>query len=73
MDRGPGRGVTNLTSRECDVLDLLSDGLSNKQIARALGISLNTVRSHLHTSYLKLGARNRTEAAVRYLNSRADD
>ncbi len=52
-----------LTARELDVLDLLSQGLSNKAIAIRLGISDQTVKFHVATICGKLGAANRTEAA----------
>jgi NarL family two-component system response regulator LiaR len=52
-----------LTLREREVLDLLADGLTNAQISRRLGISLNTAKNHVGNILSKLGARNRTEAA----------
>lgn len=51
-----------LSSRETEVLCLLAQGLGNKQIARALNISENTVKFHTSAIYEKLGAANRTEA-----------
>jgi len=51
-----------LTPRELEVLQLLSQGLSNKMIARRLGISEHTVKFHVSSTYAKLGASNRTEA-----------
>lgn len=56
-----------LTPRERDILRLIADGHANKQIARTLGISINTVRTHLHNVFLKLGAANRAEAVARFL------
>jgi DNA-binding NarL/FixJ family response regulator len=52
-----------LTSRETEVLQLLAQGLPNKQIALRIGISENTVKYHISSIYSKLGATNRTEAA----------
>jgi DNA-binding NarL/FixJ family response regulator len=52
-----------LTTRELEVLDLVSQGLSNKAIARRLGISDQTVKFHVATIFDKLGVANRTEAA----------
>jgi deazaflavin-dependent oxidoreductase (nitroreductase family) len=52
----------NLTSRELEVLALLSQGLPNKLIARELGISEHTVKFHVSALYTKLGASSRTEA-----------
>jgi DNA-binding NarL/FixJ family response regulator len=53
-----------LTSRELEVLRLLADGLSNKAIAGALGVSPRTINFHLDNLYAKLGVTSRTEAAV---------
>jgi DNA-binding NarL/FixJ family response regulator len=51
-----------LTSRESEVLQLLAQGLANKQIAVSLGISEHTVKFHVSSIYSKLGASSRTEA-----------
>jgi DNA-binding NarL/FixJ family response regulator len=51
-----------LTDREREVLQRIAQGLANKQIAAALGISEHTVKFHLSSIYTKLGATNRTEA-----------
>ncbi len=51
-----------LSEREVEVLGLLAQGLANKQIAAALGISDHTVKFHVSSIYTKLGATNRTEA-----------
>ncbi len=51
-----------LTNRESQVLILLSDGLSQKEIAAKLYLSLNTVRRHLQNAYDKLGVSNKTLA-----------
>jgi two-component system, NarL family, sensor histidine kinase NreB len=53
-----------LTPRELDVLRLLAEGLSNKAIAGALGVSPRTINFHLDNLYAKLGVTSRTEAAV---------
>ncbi len=61
---GPaGEGVT-LTPRESDVLRGLAEGKSNKEIARDLDIREVTVKLHVKTLSRKLGARNRTHAAM---------
>ncbi len=52
----------SLTERETQVLQLLAQGLANKQIAISLGISEHTVKFHVSSLYGKLGATNRTEA-----------
>ncbi len=54
--------VKELTEREMEVLELLADGLANKQIALELEISEHTVKFHVSSIYTKLGAANRTEA-----------
>ena len=58
------RARANMTPRETHVVKLVSAGLSNKQIARRLGISEKTVRNHLSRAFHKLGATNRTEAVM---------
>jgi DNA-binding NarL/FixJ family response regulator len=54
--------VEALTGREAEVLQLLAQGLANKQIAASLGISEHTVKFHVSAVYAKLGATSRTEA-----------
>lgn len=54
-----------LTGREREVLDLLAEGASNRQIARALGVSLKTVQNHVSRILDKLQAADRTQAALR--------
>ena len=54
--------IEPLTEREMQVLQLLAQGLANKQIAAALSISEHTVKFHVSSIYAKLGAANRTEA-----------
>lgn len=54
--------VEVLTEREQEVLQLLAQGLANKQIAAQLGISAHTVKFHISSIYGKLGATNRTDA-----------
>jgi DNA-binding NarL/FixJ family response regulator len=53
-----------LTLREIEVLAMLAEGLGNKEIARQLDISDNTVKFHLSSIFGKLGATNRTEAVM---------
>jgi DNA-binding NarL/FixJ family response regulator len=62
------RETARLTQRERDILNLLSEGCLDKEIADALGISLWTVHGHLKKIYEKLGVHTRTEAAIRYLH-----
>uniref|UniRef100_A0ABX1PUV7 HTH luxR-type domain-containing protein n=1 Tax=Aromatoleum anaerobium TaxID=182180 RepID=A0ABX1PUV7_9RHOO len=54
-----------LTSRESSLLRLVVDGRANKEIARLLGISENTVESHLRRINQKLNTHNRTQAIAR--------
>ena len=56
-----------LTAREHDVLALVADGRSNRDIARHLSISEHTVKFHLASIFGKLGASTRTEAVQRGL------
>ena len=63
-------GVDNrLTSREQDVFEGLARGFSNKEIAVKLGISYNTVVTHVYNIFRKLGINNRKEAIIRALVS----
>lgn len=67
----PGRGkdcepnaLSELTRRQRQVLNLLAEGDSNKEIARNLNVSEATVKAHLATILKTLGAKNRTQAVV---------
>lgn len=53
-----------LTNREREILALLADGLGNKQIAARLGISTNTVKTHLELLFEKLEVSSRAEAVA---------
>jgi LuxR family maltose regulon positive regulatory protein len=57
--------VEPLTKREIEVLQLIAQGLTNRQIGEALSISLGTVKRHTANINGKLGVRNRTQAAAR--------
>lgn len=70
-DRYDGIASANLSNRETQVAQLLVEGLSNKAIAKALGIADITVRLHLRRAFRKLGARSRTDAVRIILTSRA--
>ena len=61
--RGERVELPNLTNRQLEVLRLMAQGNSNKEIARDLGISENTVRVHISAIISALDATNRTEAA----------
>ena len=58
----PGEGGETLTARQLDILPLLAEGLPNKQIADALGVTEGTVKQHLKDLFKRLSARNRTQA-----------
>jgi DNA-binding CsgD family transcriptional regulator len=57
-----------LTAREREVIELVSSGATNQEIANALVISESTVKSHVKHILRKLGAANRAEAVSRHLN-----
>ena len=62
--------VEGLTSREAEVLELLTKGLSNKEIAQKTNISAGTVRNHLANVFKKLHVRCRTEAATKFIRTK---
>lgn len=62
--RRGGEGPERLTARELEVLALLAEGIGNKGIARALGITEHTVKFHVGSIFGKLGASSRTEAVT---------
>lgn len=56
--------LRELTSREREVLSLLSRGLTNREIARSLVVEESTIKTHLHNLFTKLGARSRLQAIL---------
>ena len=60
--RPAAQGADTLTTRHLEILPLLADGLPNKQIANALGVTEGTVKQHLKELFKRLSARNRTQA-----------
>ena len=58
------RPASSLTQRETDILALLAEGKSNRDISRALFLSEKTVKAHLAAIFRKLGVTNRTQAAM---------
>ena len=62
--RTPVKGLEPLTDREMDVLKLLADGHSNKEIAKSLNIGEQTVKTHVSRILDKIGVPSRTQAAL---------
>ena len=58
-----GSGPVRLSNRQTQVLDQIRTGRSNKEIARALGLTENTVKVHVNSLFRTLGVRNRVSAA----------
>src|SRR5439155_4835911 len=68
---GPNESPTEtLSPREREILDLLSKGYMNKEIADALSIAFQTVHTHVRNIYDKLHVRSRTQAVAKYLRPR---
>lgn len=63
-DDAPEETFRALSTREMEILKLITKGLSNKEIARALGISRQTVKNHMTSILRKLAVNDRTQAAV---------
>ena len=63
--QGSSSDIRTLSRREIQILDLVSEDLKNKEIARRLRLSEQTVKNHLQHSFEKLGAANRRQAARR--------
>jgi DNA-binding NarL/FixJ family response regulator len=64
--RASNASTAELSRRETEILELLTQGLANKEIADRLGLSVETVRVHLKRIYDKLHVHSRTEAAMKY-------
>jgi DNA-binding NarL/FixJ family response regulator len=64
VPRRSSRSGTALTRREREIFDFIKQGLSNREIARALWISESTVKVHVHHVLEKMNARSRTELAA---------
>lgn len=64
--RQPGSAEAALTPRESEILELVSKGLTNKEIADKLGLSFDTIRNRLRQVYDKLHVHCRAEAVMKY-------
>ena len=62
--RRPAQPTTDLSPREIEVLELVQQGMANKQIARRLGIAERTVKAHLTNVFQAIGVTDRTAAAL---------
>ena len=62
LEPEPGALPAGLSAREREVLDLVTAGMSNEEVAKHLVISSNTVKFHLRMIYSRLGVHNRVEA-----------
>lgn len=65
LARHGSSGDTNVTRREREILELIDQGLTNKEIAARLFIEVATVKNHIHHILEKLGAKTRSEAAAK--------
>jgi DNA-binding NarL/FixJ family response regulator len=65
LEQSPEAIEARLTTRELEILDLIDQGLSNKEISRRLTIELSTVKNHVHNILEKLNVSRRGEAAAR--------
>ena len=71
MRKAPA-GDLGLSPREHEILDLLAEGLSNKEIARRIARDPNTVKYHLKSLFAKLAVERRGRAVVRARDYRVD-
>ena len=62
-----------LTARECEILELIAAGLSNRQIAARLVISPKTVKNHIWNLYQRMGVRGRGQAVSRWRELHPND
>lgn len=65
----PHDGQLPLTPRELEVLRMISEGLTNAEVAERLQLSVHAIKFHLAGIYRRLNVANRTEAAVTYLRA----
>jgi DNA-binding NarL/FixJ family response regulator len=57
-------GSGDLTEQEVRILKLMAEGMSNSEVAEALSVSRNTVKTHVHNIFAKLGVTDRTQAVI---------
>ena len=72
MDDGPSQGINALSERELQIVKLIKEGFSSKEISSQLNISLKTVEVHRHNILKKLNLKN-SAALVNYINTYAID
>lgn len=72
MDDGPSQGINALSERELQIVKLIKEGFSSKEISVQLSISLKTVEVHRHNILKKLNLKN-SAALVNYINTYAVD
>ncbi len=58
--------LSNLTSKELHILQLIADGKSNKEIAAVNFVEISTIKTHINNIYTKLGISSRKEAVIKY-------
>lgn len=57
----------HFSPRQAEIVSLIASGLEDKEIARQLGVSVTTVRTHLQRLYRQIGVPNRSRATVKWL------
>jgi DNA-binding NarL/FixJ family response regulator len=62
--------LPGLTAREQQILNLVAEGLTNRQISSTLSVSESTVENHMHHIFVKLGISNRAQAVARAFQMR---
>jgi LuxR family maltose regulon positive regulatory protein len=62
------RSIMDLTHKELEILKLIEDGLSNKEISEKLSVSLATVKTHINHIYSKLNTKNRVQTINKLKN-----
>jgi DNA-binding NarL/FixJ family response regulator len=66
MFRGKNRGITRPNEREQRVIELVAQGLKNREVANQIGTTEHVIKNYLRTIYDKLGLWNRVELALWY-------